>query len=148
MVMSYMKELPACLEWPIAKQVVLAQHYLRQSTTQLWQFITYHNRDMFPNLTKLAAFALAHPVHTSDGERSFSVPNQVTIALRNHLDSEHCEHVMRLKIEGGHVDIDCAACPKGVEKGKENIFQKMLKLKFQQLKSFFMRLYYIVIKLK
>ncbi len=111
-------------EWSIAKQVVLAQHYPRQSTAQLWQLITSHHRDMFPNLTKLAAFALAHPVHTSDCERSFSVQNQVTTALRNRLDSEHCEQIMRLKIEGVHVDIDYAACLQRWRREKKRLIFK------------------------
>ena len=95
-------------EWRQLKRVVLDQMYPRDSTAKLWELISMHHKEQFPNLTILAALALAHPVHTSDCERAFSCQNRITTPLRNRLSSTHCDQLMRVKIEGRHLELNDA----------------------------------------
>lgn len=92
-------------EWKVAKDVVVIQKYPTNSTAKLWELLATHHREQLPNLITLAALALAHPVHTSDCERSFSSQNQITTPLRNRLNAEHCDQLMRVSIEGKRVDL-------------------------------------------
>lgn len=67
----------------------------------LWELISRHHREEFPNLLLLASLALTHPIHTADCERAFSVQNRLTTAVRNRMSSECCEEHMKVAIEGG-----------------------------------------------
>lgn len=87
-------------EWSLLKKTVKLQQYPRHSTHELWSLIVKFHNEQFPNLLKLAALALTHPVHTADCERAFSAQNSVTTPLRNRLTPEHCGQLMRIMIQG------------------------------------------------
>ena len=90
-------------EWKKLKRVVVAQQYPRQSMASLWSLIMqYHSSDC-PQLSVLAAMALAHPIHTADCERTFSSQNHIMSPLRNRLSSEHCDELMRVMLQGGNM---------------------------------------------
>ena len=48
----------------------------------LWNIIHKFHKDTFPNMLKLAAFALNLPVHTADCERGFSLQNNIKNSQR------------------------------------------------------------------
>ena len=87
-------------EWTQVKHVVRVQGYPRNSTSEIWGLLKQYHEEEFPNLIKLSAVALTHPVHTSDCERAFSAQNNVTTPLRNRLSPEHCDQLMRVMLEG------------------------------------------------
>ncbi|XP_067684350.1 zinc finger protein 862-like [Haliotis asinina] len=85
-------------EWALLKKVVLAQHYPRDSSCELWQLIhTYHAQD-FPNMIKLGQLALTLAVHTAGCERGFSVQNQTLTASRNRMTVQKQDSLMRVKL--------------------------------------------------
>ena len=57
-------------EWGKAKITVLSQDYPRGSIGTFWTMMAEHHRDEFPNLIKLAAFAVSCPMQTADCERA------------------------------------------------------------------------------
>lgn len=91
-------------EWLLLKKTVKIQGYPRKSTAELWELIMMYHEPEFPNLLKLAAHALAHPVHTADCERAFSCQNAITTPLRNRLTAENTDNIMRVVIEGGKLE--------------------------------------------
>ena len=100
-------------EWKDLKQTVKVQMYPRKSTADMWNLITQYHSESFPNLKKLAALVLSHPVHTAQ--------NSVTNPLRNRISPDHCDQIMRLIIEGpGFNNFDYKAALKvwGTEKFK------------------------------
>ncbi len=91
-------------EWQSAKLLVRDQQYPRTSLLSLWEIMLKFHGDEFPNLLKLVQLALLHPVHTSDVERAFSKQNLITTPLRSCLNDVHCDHLMRIMIEGTAFD--------------------------------------------
>ncbi|XP_062594213.1 uncharacterized protein LOC134255715, partial [Saccostrea cucullata] len=87
-------------EWLTLKKIVKAQQYPRPSMASLWSLICQYHSEQFPNLRRLAAIALGHPIHTADCERSFSSQNLVTTKLRCRLSGEHIDELMRVMLEG------------------------------------------------
>ena len=112
-------------EWVKLKKVVKSQQYPCNSTASLWRLIVqFHGAD-FPNLTTLAALALAHPIHTADCERAFSSQNHVVSPLRNRISPEHCDQLMRVLIEGGTLErFEWNACVVKWRQPKERVLFK------------------------
>lgn len=86
------------------KKVVKEQGYPRNSTAKLWELIMTYHKTEYQNLIKMAALALAHPVHTADCERAFSTQNAVTTPQRNRLSATNINHLMRVTLEGGKLN--------------------------------------------
>ena len=57
----------------------------------------------YPNLLKLAAFAITCPLQTADCERGFSVQNRILTPLRNRLSIDTQNKLMSVKL--GSVDL-------------------------------------------
>ena len=93
-------------EWMAAKQTALSQDYPRQNIRDLWVCLATHYADQYPNLIKLAAFAITCPAQTADCERGFSAQNRILTALRNRLKPETVHKLMSVKL--GVVDLDQA----------------------------------------
>ena len=53
-------------EWGKAKITILFQDYPRGFIGTLWTMMVEHHRDKFPNLIKLAAFAVSCPMQIAD----------------------------------------------------------------------------------
>lgn len=87
-------------EWRQLKQTVLHELYPRDNMRELWVLINKYHKDQFPNMLKLAYYALTHPTHTSDCERSFSNQNAITTTRRNRLSPENIDKIMRIQIQG------------------------------------------------
>jgi len=87
-------------EWSTLKEVVKAEMYPTDNIQILWNLISKHHKDEFPNLQFLGALCLTAPVHTADCERSFSVQNRLVTSLRNRLTPEHCKQMMTIILEG------------------------------------------------
>ena len=85
-------------EWRRLKQTVLQQLYPRDNMKELLALITKFHKEEFPNMMKLAYYAITHATHTSDCERSFSNQNNITIAQRNRLCPENIDKIMRIQI--------------------------------------------------
>lgn len=85
-------------EWIRAKTTVHPQHYPRGTITALWTMMVQHHADDFPNLCKLAAYAISCPVQTADCERSFSAQNRILTALRNRLTPKTQNKPMTVKL--------------------------------------------------
>lgn len=87
------------VEWKLAKKVVLAEQYSRDSLVKLWKSIVKYHRDQFPNLTILAKLAITCAVHTAGCERGFSVQNRILTTFRNRLSVETQQQLMQVKLE-------------------------------------------------
>ena len=95
---------PACLgEWELAKKVVLAQKYPRDSLSILWGIINKYHKETFPNLLILAKLALSTPFQTADCERGFSCQNNLHTASRNKLKPSKLNSLMTVMIEGPEI---------------------------------------------
>ncbi len=86
-------------EWRGLKQTVLQQLYSRDNMKQLWSLITQFHKEEFPNMIKLAYYAITQSTHTSDCERSFSNQNGIITAQRNRLCPENIDKIMRIQIQ-------------------------------------------------
>ena len=62
-------------------------------------------RDMFPNLSKLAAIGIIIPMSTADCERGFSTLGRVKNDLRNRLSCKILNPLLHISIEGPEPDI-------------------------------------------
>ena len=89
-------------EWAMLKTLVRLQHYPTESLPVLWQIISTHHGDAFPNLVILASMAMVFPVHTADVERGFSAQNKLKTHLRNRLSSHRLNIIAVIKLEGPH----------------------------------------------
>ena len=99
-----------CLaEWTMAKEVVLQNHYPRDSLSKLYKLLCEFHKDSFPNLLILARLALVIPFQTADCERGFSCQNAIQTAKRNRLKEDKMNVLMTIKCEGGSMaDYDFA----------------------------------------
>ena len=97
-------------EWQQAKECVYAQKYTRISVSQLWHQIKLYHPNQFPNLEKLAQLAVVCPIHSAGCERGFSLQNQIITPLRNRLDPDTMDKLMRVKIQAKpHSEFDWVA---------------------------------------
>jgi hypothetical protein len=87
-------------EWQLAKGIVMAQMYPRDSTKKLLQILYTHHQESLPNLMKLAELALIMPYHTADCERAFSVQNHLKSDKRNRLLEKNLNVLMTIKVAG------------------------------------------------
>ena len=55
-------------EWRRAKATVLTQDYPHETIRGVWTMIAAHHAEEFPNLLKLAAFAITCPLQTVSGD--------------------------------------------------------------------------------
>ena len=91
-------------EWIDLKNTVVAKKYPRKSMVSLWGLINCYHKEEFPNLLKLASLAISCPVNTAGCERGFSIQNQTLTPLRNRLNTESQDQLMRIKINGEKYD--------------------------------------------
>ncbi|XP_060556337.1 uncharacterized protein C17orf113-like [Ruditapes philippinarum] len=87
-------------EWKQIKILVKAEMYPRDDLFKLWHLINKFHGEQFPNLLILASLAIICPVNTAGCERGFSVQNQTLTALRNRLNPDTQDQIMRIRING------------------------------------------------
>ena len=94
----------ACMnEWIKAKMTVKQQDYKTGSIQCVMEMLQRHHSNDYPNLLKLAAFAITCPLQTADCERGFSVQNRILTPLRNRLSIDTQNKLMSVKL--GSVDL-------------------------------------------
>ena len=121
-------EKDTCLaEWTMAKEVVLQNHYPRDSLSKLYKLLFEFHKDSFPNLLILTRLALVIPFQTADCERGFSCQNAIQTAKRNRLKEDKMNVLMTIKCEGGCMaDYDFApAAALWRSKKRKEIVQKV-----------------------
>ena len=87
-------------EWSAVKSLVIQEKYPCDNMGTLWNIIHKFHKDTFPNMLKLAAFALTLPVHTADCERGFSLQNNIKNSQGNRLLSDRLDTLMVISAEG------------------------------------------------
>ena len=90
-------------EWDILKPLVIQQKYPTDNIYTLWKILYKHDRDLIPNLIKLAELALIAPLQTADCERGFSTQNDIKTADRNRLSSDRLNKLMRISLQKDRV---------------------------------------------
>ena len=88
-------------EWAMLKQLI--SHKYRDKNCR--QFLTLISTDdtlitLFPNFSKLASIARILPISTAECERCFSAMKRVKTVLRNRLETETLERLLRISLKG------------------------------------------------
>ncbi|KAI8490494.1 hypothetical protein Bbelb_317620 [Branchiostoma belcheri] len=105
-------------EWAIVRQLMYQRR--RQSvaltTDSLWEELErVHDRELFPNMLKLATVGRLLPMHTADCERGFSTQNRIKTRLRNSLSVKRLDILMRISINGPYSQASVQGIPCGLQ---------------------------------
>ncbi|XP_070575181.1 E3 SUMO-protein ligase KIAA1586-like [Ptychodera flava] len=87
-------------QWLQAKLIVKSAKYPVDNMANLWTLLHQHHAEEIPELIKLAQIALVLPLHTAGCERVFSQQNIILTKLRNRLSPQHCDRLLRVRLQG------------------------------------------------
>ena len=88
-------------EWAMLKPLI-SQKYRHESCRQFLTLISTDAtlRSLFPNFSKIASIARILPISTAECERCFSAMKRVKTVLRNRLETDTLERLLRICLEG------------------------------------------------
>ena len=88
-------------EWLMLKAAMTTHPTIKAtgSVPELVKVLATHHEGEYPNLIKMADWALAKALSTADCERDFSVLKLIKTARRNSLSNKSLEQIMAIKID-------------------------------------------------
>ena len=92
-------------EWVMLKQLI-AEKFREISCKNFLTLVSTNDSltTMFPNLSTLAFIARILPVSTAECERCFSGMKRIKTVLRNRMETDTLEKLMRISVEGPALD--------------------------------------------